>query len=307
MLGLRRGEVVVVDHQSEWEEIAATTIKHIKEIFGDNAFDIQHIGSTAIRNIKAKPMLDIAVGVACFDTLTDIYPKLEENGVYKSSTQPLPGIVLCAIKDCRENDIVLCNLHIVVIGSEQWNNHIVFRDYMNSFPEKAATYEKFKIELAQQYPTDREAYCNGKNEFISSCISEAHIYFDINQDITAIEPINAGLSSDKKFYMEAAGGKRFLLRISDISEYERKKTMFDIMKKVADLGVPMCKPVDFKIYNDRKSIYQLLTWCEGENLEIVLPTLPKAEQYALGIKAGEILKMIHSIPAPQKEQTFGCS
>lgn len=63
-------------------------------------------------------MLDIAVGVENFDDLTDIYPKLDENGIYISSTQPLPGIILCAIKDYRESDIVLCNLHIVVIGSD---------------------------------------------------------------------------------------------------------------------------------------------------------------------------------------------
>ena len=203
-------------------------------------------------------MLDIAVGVENFDDLTDIYPKLDENGIYISSTQPLPGIILCAIKDYRESDIVLCNLHIVVIGSDQWNNHIVFRDYMNAFPEKAAVYEKLKIKLAQQYPTDREDYCNGKNEFINSSISEAHIYIEMKQklDIKTFEPINAGLSSDKKYFLEAVDGKRFLLRISDVSEYERKKTMFDILIKATDIGLPMCKPVDFGICSAGKTVYQ---------------------------------------------------
>ncbi|HKM04308.1 MAG TPA: GrpB family protein [Lachnospiraceae bacterium] len=298
MIGLKRGQVELCDHQNEWKENATVTINKLWEIFNGIAIDIQHIGSTAIHGIKAKPMLDIAVGVENFDDLTDIYPKLDENGIYISSTQPLPGIILCAIKDYRESDIVLCNLHIVVIGSDQWNNHIVFRDYMNAFPEKAAVYEKLKIKLAQQYPTDREDYCNGKNEFINSSISEAHIYIEMKQklDIKTFEPINAGLSSDKKYFLEAVDGKRFLLRISDVSEYERKKTMFDILIKATDIGLPMCKPVDFGICSAGKTVYQLLTWCEGDNLDKVLSTLPKTEQYAIGIKAGEILNAIHSIP-----------
>ncbi len=131
-------------------------------------------------------------------------------------------------------------------------------------------------------------------------LNNKNVNFEMKQkfDIKKCEPINVGLSSDKKYFLEAADGERFLLRISDVSEYERKKTMFDIMKKAADIGIPMCKPVDFGICNDGKTVYQLLTWCEGEDLDKVLPTLPKAEQYALGIKAGEILKMIHSIPIP---------
>ena len=213
-------------------------------------------------------MLDIAVGVENFDDLTDIYPKLDENGIYISSTQPLPGIILCAIKDYRESDIVLCNLHIVVIGSDQWNNHIVFRDYMNAFPEKAAVYEKLKIKLAQQYPTDREDYCNGKNEFINSSISEAHIYIEMKQklDIKTFEPINAGLSSDKKYFLEAVDGKRFLLRISDVSEYERKKTMFDILIKAYKRHWSPYVNLLILEFAVGKTVYQLLTWCEGDNL-----------------------------------------
>ncbi|MDD4124746.1 MAG: GrpB family protein [Eubacteriales bacterium] len=302
MLGLKRNEVVLIDHQSEWEEKAAETINKLKEIFGDTAIDIQHIGSTAIHNIKAKPMLDIVLGVESFDMLDDILPKLAENGVYKSSTQPLPGIILCAIKANRESDIVLCNLHIVVTSSEQWNNHIVFRDYMNAFPQKAAAYEKLKIELAEKFSADRKAYCNGKNEFINTCISEARIYTEmkLKLDITAFEPITEGLSGDKKYYIEESGNgeNRFLLRISDILKYKRKETIFKIMKKAADLGIPMCKPVDFGICNDGKSVYQLLTWCEGGNLEKVLTTFSESEQYKIGIKAGKILRKIHSIPAP---------
>ncbi len=117
MLGLKRGEVVLYDHQTEWEEEAAAINLKLKSVFGDRAIDIQHVGSTAIRHIKAKPMLDIAVGVLNFDDLDDIFLKLEKIGVYKSSTQPIPGDITCAIKENRESNIVLCNLHIEIINS----------------------------------------------------------------------------------------------------------------------------------------------------------------------------------------------
>jgi serine/threonine-protein kinase len=113
-----------------------------------------------------------------------------------------------------------------------------------------------------------------------------------------IQPIDKGLSNDKKYYIETAEYQRLLLRVADISEYERKETIFNMMKCATVLDIPMPRPVDFGVCNDGKNVYQLLTWCDGENLETVLPTLSKTKQYELGLKAGEILRKIHSIPAP---------
>ena len=115
-----------------------------------------------------------------------------------------------------------------------------------------------------------------------------------------IEPVNKGWSEDKKYYIETAAGGKLLLRVADISQYERKKTEFEMMKQVAALGVPMSQPLDFGICDNGKSVYSLLTWCDGEDVEIDLPRLTETEQYVLGIKSGEILKKIHSIPAPKE-------
>lgn len=173
MIGLKRDEVTLHEHQKEWSENAKSIINNLKNVFGDTAIDIQHIGSTAIQHIKAKPMLDIAVAVNTFDDLPDVFPLLEKVGIYKSTLQPLPGIILCAVKNNRESDICLSAVHIILIGSLQWKNHINFRDYLNAFPQKAKEYEKLKIELAQQYPHDRNAYSNGKKEFIERMLLEA--------------------------------------------------------------------------------------------------------------------------------------
>lgn len=63
MIGLKKGEIVLCEHQIHWELNAKSTINKLKEILGDIAIDIQHIGSTSIKNIKAKPVIDIIVGV----------------------------------------------------------------------------------------------------------------------------------------------------------------------------------------------------------------------------------------------------
>lgn len=120
---------------------------------------------------------------------------------------------------------------------------------------------------------------------------------DIKQYPTfkVIEPINKGWSSDKKYYIETKDGNKLLLRVADISEYDQKKTEFEIMQKFATEGIPMSKPVDFGVCDNGKNVYSLLTWCDGYDAEKLLPMLPETEQYVLGLKAGVILRKINSV------------
>ena len=68
-LGLKRGTVQLEPRDKQWDDVAVQTIKTLKSILGDDAIDIQHIGSTAIPAIKAKPIIDIAVGVTDFENM----------------------------------------------------------------------------------------------------------------------------------------------------------------------------------------------------------------------------------------------
>lgn len=121
---------------------------------------------------------------------------------------------------------------------------------------------------------------------------------------TKIEPLDKGYSSEKKYYIETTGGKRFLLRIADVPEYNRKKNEYNMMKRVASIDVPMPQPVDLGVCNGGKNVYQLLTWCDGESAETVLPRLGEAEQSALGFQAGKSLRRIHTVPAPQPREKW---
>lgn len=110
-----------------------------------------------------------------------------------------------------------------------------------------------------------------------------------------IDPIHKGWSGDKKYYVETKGGEQMLLRVSDISTYETKQYEFDVMKKMSAFGVKMSQPVDFGVCEDGKSVYQILSWCDGEEAKETLYNMSDAEQYAYGQKAANILKLMETI------------
>lgn len=119
-----------------------------------------------------------------------------------------------------------------------------------------------------------------------------------------ILPISKGMSGDKKFYVEDLYGNHYLLRIADYSEYEQKKTEYEIIKNMHNLDIPMPFPIDFGICYGGQNVYTLLSWVEGEEVEVTLTRLTKAEQYMLGLRSGEILRKIHKLPAPQGSDSW---
>ena len=122
-----------------------------------------------------------------------------------------------------------------------------------------------------------------------------------------IEPINKGYSGQEKYYIETADSRRLLLKISDADGYwgyESKKKVFNIMKKFAALNIQMCDPIDFGLCNNGKSAYLMLKWCDGEDLENIITSLSETTRYSLGIKAGEILRKIHSVSVPEKPENW---
>ena len=86
-----------------------------------------------------------------------------------------------------------------------------------------------------------------------------------------------------------------LLYVSDISELDRKKVEYGMMNRVYALGVLTSQPFGFALCDDGKSCYSLSGWLDGEDAEKALPLMSETEQYVLGLKAGEILRKIHTL------------
>ena len=118
----------------------------------------------------------------------------------------------------------------------------------------------------------------------------------------AITPIEKGWSEDKKYCVTNTDGEKYLLRITPIERYENRKALFDMLEQVAALGIPMCLPIEFGTCAD--GVYSLQSWIDGEDLEAILPSLPETEQYVLGLKSGEIVRKMHTIPAPDTQEEW---
>ena len=108
--------------------------------------------------------------------------------------------------------------------------------------------------------------------------------------------INKGWSGDKKYCVTVRAGKKFLLRVSPIEQYERKKNEFDLMLQVAELGISMCLPIEFGV--SEEGVYSIQSWIDGNDAESEANKLSDSEQYSYGFEAGQILKKIHTICAP---------
>jgi len=122
---------------------------------------------------------------------------------------------------------------------------------------------------------------------------------------TKIEPIAKGWSDDKKYFVESKDGRRMLLRVSGIEEFDRKKAEYGMMERVYSIGVLTPEPLGFGLCDDNQNVWSLSGWLEGEDAAEALPHLSGAEQYALGIKAGELLRRIHTLPAPEDAEPWG--
>ena len=180
MLGLKRGTVQLCEHEQAWEIEAQNTIFRLKEILGAVIKDIQHVGSTSIPSIKAKPIIDIAIAVDDFEDVLLLEEELKKQGFYYRPQVDLGEQLLFASGSYYDGtgDLQTHFIHIVKTGSMDWRNYINFRDYLNSTPAVAKVYEDLKVLLAKQAPVDngREKYLRGKHDFIVYTLKKALVY-----------------------------------------------------------------------------------------------------------------------------------
>ena len=116
------------------------------------------------------------------------------------------------------------------------------------------------------------------------------------------EPINKGWSCDKKYRVTTTDGVKYLLRVTPEEKSANRAEMFRMMQQLANLDISMCKPVEFGKCDE--GVYTIQTWVEGRDAEEIIPYLAHSDQYDFGLEAGRILKVIHSIPAPENQSDW---
>lgn len=125
----------------------------------------------------------------------------------------------------------------------------------------------------------------------------------IYETIIERTPVEKGWSGDKKYRITTSSGQTYLLRISPAERFDRAKHQFRRMEQVAELGIPMCLPIEFGVCEE--GVYSLQSWIQGQDAEAVLPALSPQAQYRYGLDAGRILKKLHALPAPEDAIPWG--
>lgn len=167
VLGVADGRVRLVDHSPEWSERFSILRAELMELIGDLVGGVEHVGSTAVDGLVAKPMLDVAIGVLDPDRIEETVECLVAGGFpYRGDFGEEGGVIMFEGPPEARTAV----MHIVAFGSPQWNNYLTFRDALNGDAELRDRYGTLKRELAGRYPSDRIGYLTGKHELIEEIL-----------------------------------------------------------------------------------------------------------------------------------------
>ncbi|MER3495147.1 MAG: GrpB family protein [Mastigocladus sp. ERB_26_2] len=166
-------EVVIVEYDPRWQIMFAEEATLIWQVLdSDLVVEIEHIGSTAIPGLAAKPVIDIMVGVRSLEDAKQAIPVLEALDYVYWRDDPRSGRMFFVKGMPPYGKRRTHHIHIVEAYGEFWQRKL-FRDYLRIHPEEAKRYEALKRDLAARFPTDREAYTNGKSEYIQRVMVKA--------------------------------------------------------------------------------------------------------------------------------------
>ncbi|MBN1820133.1 MAG: GrpB family protein [Prolixibacteraceae bacterium] len=162
--------IFLVKYDHKWSVLYQKEKRILCGLFEESEIkSIEHIGSTAIPGIKAKPIIDILVQVAEDVPDEKIIAKIKLAGYIYIFRPENPPPHMMFVKGYTVNGFVGQAYHVHVRYKGDWDE-IFFRDYLISNPEVAKEYEILKMELAIKYKNDREAYTEAKSGFINSIL-----------------------------------------------------------------------------------------------------------------------------------------
>lgn len=171
MIGLERGKVRLCPYTAQWAELGRMHCERIERALGPLAFKVAHVGSTSVPGLCAKPIIDIAVGVASFDE--QVIRAMESAG-YVYRPQVDDGNQWLFVE--ADGEWRSAHIHVVGYLSMEWRNYLNFKHYLVAFPEVCDAYAALKTELAQKYPNDRESYTASKAQFIKHALRKAMVW-----------------------------------------------------------------------------------------------------------------------------------
>ena len=170
LVGLKPRTVKLFSHIIEWEKNYLKEKELLESVIGSQIIDIQHVGSTSVKGLKAKPIIDIAIAIESLEQGLKLLQKLKSVGYEYKGDAGVPGRHFFVKGTMKYKTHYL---HICELNNDVWLSLILFRDCLRNNKKVLKQYEKLKEELASAFSDNREEYHNGKRKFIDSIVDKA--------------------------------------------------------------------------------------------------------------------------------------
>ena len=165
---MRTKKVVVLPYDKTWKFAFEQIKREIEGAIGDLIIGIEHVGSTSVEGLSAKPIIDIDVIIKDYSILDAVVSKLESIGYIHEGNLGIKERE--AFKYSDKPHLQLHHLYVCPQQSEELHRHITFRNFLRNNPEAVKKYSAVKEKAAQLFPDDIEKYI----EYKSPCIEELY-------------------------------------------------------------------------------------------------------------------------------------
>lgn len=162
--GLRQGDVFLADHSDNWSQAFALEHRALNEALVGFDPNIEHVGSTAVPDLQAKPIIDIAIAVASIRAIPDVIPRMQKLGYIYCGDAGADGGHLF-VRESSPN-VRSHHVHVVAASDPQWHAYLRFRDCLRRDRVLREEYAQIKTRLSKEFPHDRPSYTAGKTVFI---------------------------------------------------------------------------------------------------------------------------------------------
>ena len=165
--------VVVLPYDEQWKRDFLKIKAELVNALGQLAIGIEHVGSTSVKGLSAKPIIDIDVVIRDYTVLEDVVSALGKIGYQHEGNLGIAGRE--AFKYDGKEYLQKHHLYVCPEDSPELKRHIAFRDYLRAHPDAVWEYSRIKEEGAKQYPNDIERYMEDKSPFIEKIYAEIGI------------------------------------------------------------------------------------------------------------------------------------
>lgn len=162
----------IAEHDPEWAHLFAETGKRLREALGETALRIDHVGSTSIKGLDAKPIIDIQISVATLEDMSSYQAQIESVGfVLRGENPDKTKRYFRELLGYRRTHV-----HVRQAGSLSEQMTLLFRDYLRQHPEACSRYGQEKHRLMALYKLDRPKYVEGKGPIVWDILRNAHVW-----------------------------------------------------------------------------------------------------------------------------------